>query len=106
MARNIGRNILNRGHLWVTTPAGGAINSAVTVSGDVIPNGSVVETAWGTSQVNPPTTGWGAATVGAGLGGTFSRSTTRPGTAGTYFLWARLQNRPRTVGVSNAVAVT
>lgn len=106
MARNIGRNILNRGHLWVTTPANGAINSAVTVSGDVTPNGAVVETAWGTSQVNPPTTGWGAATVGAGLGGTFSRSTTRPASAGTYFLWARLQNRPLTVGVSNAVTVT
>ena len=106
MARNIGRNILSRGQVWVTTPAGGAANSAVTVSGDVMPNGAVVETAWGTSQVNPPTTGWGAATVGAGLGGTFSRSTTRPASAGTYFLWARRQDWPRTVAVSNAVTVT
>lgn len=98
MARNIGRNILNRGHLWVTTPANGAINSAVTVSGEVVPNGAVVETAWSLSATEPPVTGWGVATNGAGLGNTWSRSTTRPASAGTYFLWARRRDWPRTVG--------
>lgn len=106
MARNIGQNILRKGSVIVDTPAGGAAASAVTVTGQVMPGGAVVETAWGASQVNPPTTGWGAATNGAGLATTWSRSTTRPA-AGTWFLWARRRDWPRTVGVSqNAVVVT
>ena len=105
MARNIGRNIRRRGTVSPATPAGGAINSAVTVTGDVWPAGDVVETAWGTTNVNPPATGWGAATVGGGLGATFSRSTTRPASAGTYWLWARLRDWPQTTGVAPAATV-
>jgi hypothetical protein len=106
MARNIGQNIRRHGSVVVNTPAGGAAASAVTVTGDVSPAGSVVETAWGQSQVNAPTTGWGAATVGAGLGATWSRSTTRPA-AGTWFLWARRRDWNYTTGVAqNATVVT
>jgi hypothetical protein len=105
MARNIGQNIRRRGSLAPATPAGGAINSAVTVTGDVSPAGAVVETAWGVSNETPPVAGWGAATVGAGLGATFSRVTTRPAAGGTYWLWARRRDWPRTVGVAPAPTV-
>lgn len=105
MARNIGQNILRRGSVSPATPAGGAANSAVTVAGDVSPAGAVVETAWGTSNVEPPATGWGAATVGAGLGATFSRSTTLPAAPGTYWLWGRRRDWPRTAGVAPAPTV-
>ena len=96
--RNIGQNIRRRGSVSPATPAGGAASSAVTVTGDVSPGGAVVETAWSLSPDTPPTTGWGVATVGAGLGATFSRATTRPTPAGTYWLWARRRDWPQTVG--------
>lgn len=106
MALKIGQNIMRRGEVWVDTPAGGTAASAVTVTGNVTPGGAVVETAWGASQENAPTTGWGAATNGAGLGTTWSRSTTRPA-AGTWWLWARRRDWPRTMGVAqNPTVVT
>lgn len=101
-----GSNILRRGFIGVNTPAGGAINSAVTVTGTVVPNGSVVETAWGLDPVNPPTTGWGAAVTSATDPGSWSRSTTRPAGAGTYFLHVRMATRPRVDVASAAVVVT
>lgn len=101
-----GRNIARRGVVRVTTPAGGAASSAVTLTGEVTPGGSAVETAWGTHPVDPPTTGWGAATNDAGLGASWSRSTTRPTPAGTYYLHARLVARPAVRVVSAAVVVT
>lgn len=106
MAFRGGRNILQRGDVRVTTPAGGAASSAVTVAGEVVPNGSAVETAWGTHPVDPPASGWGAATNDAALGGSWSRSTTRPATPGTYFLHARLVTRPAVRVASSAVVVT
>jgi hypothetical protein len=104
MTRNIGQNILRRGRVEVNTPAGGAAASAVTVTGSISPGGALVETAWGASQENPPVTGWGAATNGAGLATTWSRVTTRPA-AGTWWLWARRRDWPRTAGVAQAPTV-
>lgn len=101
-----GRNPSRRGVVRVTTPAGGAVNSAVVLAGEVEPGGSPVETAWGPHPVDPPATGWGAATIGAGLGAAWTRSTTRPAVAGTYFLHVRLTNRPRVRVASAAVVVT
>lgn len=106
MAFRGGANILRRGALTVATPAGGAVNSAVTVTGTVVPNGAVVETAWHTDQLNPPSSGWGAATTSTADPGSWSRSTTRPAAAATYFLHVRLQNRPRVNVASAAVVVT
>ncbi|HEV7457325.1 MAG TPA: hypothetical protein VGN96_11180 [Roseococcus sp.] len=104
MSQNIGRSILRRGRVTPNTPAGGAAASAVTVTGIVSPAGARVETAWGLTNTTPPDTGWGAATNGGGLAETWTRNTTRPA-AGTWWLWARRTDWPRTVGVAVAPTV-
>jgi hypothetical protein len=101
------RNILRRAYVGINQPAGGAVSSAITVTGTVVPNGTTVETAWGTHPVNQPTTGWGAATAVAGTGGGgWTRTTTRPASPGTYYLHVRPVAAPRSSAASAAVIVT
>jgi hypothetical protein len=98
-----GRSVLRRGYPQVDTPTGGAASSAITVTGTIVPNGTVVETAWGPHPVNPPATGWGAATT---TGGNWSRVTTRPTPGGTYYLHVRIVTNPRVDVASPPVVVT
>lgn len=107
MARNIGSSVLRRGYVRVDQPAGGAASSAITVTGTVVPNGAAVETAWGAHPVDPPASGWGAATNVAATGGAgWTRSTTRPAAPGTHYLHARLVTNQRVRVVSAPVVVT
>lgn len=102
-----GPNMLRNGAVRANTNTGGLANSAITVSGTVWPAGYVVETAWGQNEREPPTTGWGAATAVAGTnGGSWSRNTTRPASAGTWHLFARIQQRPRVYVANPPIVVT
>lgn len=85
-------------------PAGGVNGAAVTVTGTTYPNGGLVDVAWGTSSIDPPTTGWAAAT--SDVYGGFSLVTTYPGAAGTYYLWARRNHYQRVLEQVGPVVVT
>lgn len=101
---DVGRSRLRRAIIRINQPAGGAAASAITVTGTVIPNGVIVETAWGAHPVNQPASGWGAATAVPATNG-WTRTTTRPA-AGTWFLHVRSVTSPSAGSVSSAVVVT
>lgn len=96
------------GVFTVNAPAGGVINSTFTASGTIAlgrTSGFGLEIAWGTTNHTPPASGWvSVPTITAN--GTWSRaSTTRPGTAGTYWLWARSARHPKTVAVAQTPTI-
>ena len=101
-----GPNSMRMGTVRVDQPTGGVAASAITVTGTVRPAGMTVETAWGANPQQPPLTGWGAATAVSGtMGGSWTRTTVRPA-AGTWFLHARIVQRPRVDIASASIVVT
>lgn len=85
-------------------PAGGVAAAAVTLTGTCNKGGAPCEFAWGVSPIDPPLTGWLAATTSTPEGNC-SVVTVYPA-AGAKYVWMRRTDFPRVGEAIGPVTVT